>query len=124
MEEMEQLTGEEKQRDTDIAKCTSCGANMIFSPEKGELECPYCGTLSEIKADESVEIKLSELLSANNTWSSETHVFRCQNCGACQVIGVGEIAKACSFCGTTNIVETDEIAGVKPNAVVPFAITV
>ena len=124
MEEIEQLTGEEQQRDTAIAKCPSCGANMVFSPEKGELECPYCGPLREIKADASVEIRLAELMSANNTWSSETHVFRCQNCGATQVIGINEISKACSFCGTTNIVETDEIAGVKPNAVVPFAITV
>lgn len=97
---------------------------MVFSPEKGELECPYCGTLSEIKADDSEEKSLSELMKANNTWSSETHVFRCQNCGASQIIGINEISKACSFCGTTNIVETNEIAGVKPNAVVPFAITI
>ena len=127
MEEMQQpevLTGEEKEKSTDIAKCPACGANMVFSPEKGELECPYCGTLSGIKADQSVEIRLAELITANNTWSSETQVFRCENCGARQVIGSGEIAKACSFCGTTNVVQTDEISGVRPNAVVPFAITV
>ena len=118
------VTGEEKERNTDVTKCPSCGANMVFSAEKGDLECPYCGTLSEIARKESRELSFANLMNSGGGWSSETHVFRCENCGARQVMGIGEIATKCAFCGTTNVVKTEEIPGLKPNAVVPFSVTI
>lgn len=110
----------EIENETAITKCPACGANMVFLPAENCLYCEHCGTRREIKRQNSEELDFERLLEHNNTWVDETHVFRCNNCGAKEVLDRGEIAKKCSFCGTTNIVETDELPGIKPNAVVPF----
>ncbi len=120
----ESVAQEPVESETDIAKCPSCGANMVFSPEKHALECPYCGTIKPLEISESEEKALENLINAEREWIAEAHVFRCENCGAREVLRREDIAKKCSFCGTTNIVETDELPGVKPNAVVPFKIEV
>ncbi len=116
--------GEPIEERTDTAKCPACGAEMVFSPERQELCCPYCGCTKEVNFSKtSSEIAFEQMLAQkNNEWGSETHVFRCNNCGAKEVLGCTEIAKACSFCGTTNITQIEELSGLKPNGVVPFAI--
>ena len=50
-------------------------------------------------------------------------MVRCENCGSKIVIGANEVAKACPYCGTSQIRLTDEIAGIRPNAVYPFTVT-
>ena len=115
-------SAEEQEERTGVTKCPACGANMIFDSEKGTLYCEHCGSRQEIESKTSEEQDFENLLTEDNAWGSETHVFRCENCGAREVLDRREIAKACSFCGTTNIVETDELPGLRPNAVVPFRV--
>lgn len=119
-----EIDGEEQVTDTAVSKCPSCGSNMVFSPEKKCLECEYCGTTAEVDLSKySYELDFSKLLDPSvNTWGAETHVFRCTNCGAKEILSKKEIVKNCSFCGTSNVVETDELSGLKPNAVIPFSI--
>ena len=116
--------GTAKENETEIAKCPGCGAKMEFDPSKQKLLCPYCGTTSDIEDKSSSELNFLEMVNTEqNNWGSETHVFRCNNCGAKEVLSKHEIAKECPFCGTTNIVVTEELSGLKPNAIVPFQIT-
>ncbi len=115
-------TASEQEERTSVTKCPACGANMVYDSEKGTLYCEHCGSRREIVSKTSEEQDFEDLLSSDNSWGNETHVFRCENCGAREVLDRREIAKACSFCGTTNIVETDELPGLRPNAVVPFRI--
>ena len=113
-----------KEKATDISKCPNCGANMVFSPQKQMLECEHCGGTTEISMTKTEEQDFSKLMDKNaGSWNKETHVFRCSNCGAKEVLDKTTIAKNCSFCGTTNVVETDELAGLTPNAVVPYKLT-
>lgn len=108
---------------TAVEKCDKCGANMTFSPEKRCLYCEHCGSEKQIDMSRfGEEIDFAYLLKNNNSWSEETHLFQCNNCGAKEVLSKSEIAKACPFCGTTNIVELSELSGLKPNAVLPFTI--
>ncbi len=118
------VNGEPIEKDTDTAKCPACGAAMVFSPAKQKLECPYCGCTADIDLNKiSSEIAIGAMFTQrNNEWGEETHVFRCNNCGAKEVINRTEIAKACPFCGTTNVTQVEELSGLKPNGVVPFAI--
>lgn len=114
-----------KETQTQISKCASCGANMLYDTETRGLKCPYCG--SEVKLDfDNIcrEIDFSKLFDKQITdWGGETHIFRCNNCGAREVLLKTEIAKKCSFCGTTNVVESKEVSGLRPNAVLPFLIS-
>ncbi len=120
------VNGEPIEENTDTAKCPACGAQMVFSPEKQQLECPYCGCLKAVDFSKAgSELAFAELMkNRNGEWGSETHVFRCNNCGAKEVIERTDIAKQCSFCGTTNVTQVEELSGLRPNAVVPFAIDV
>ena len=113
-----------QQKETDIAKCPNCGANMVFSPKKQMLECDHCGGTSAFERTNTEEQDFNKLLEKGaHTWEKETHVFRCNNCGAKEVLDKKTISTHCAFCGTTNVVQTDELAGLIPNAVVPYKLT-
>ena len=126
MSELEQeqaLTGEEKEKNTETAKCPGCGGNMAFDPEKRLLKCEFCGTERQFEINENEEQDFEKLFDYHAQWSDETHVFSCNNCGAKVVVSKTEISKACPFCGTSNVLETSGLSGLKPNALVPFSIT-
>lgn len=116
------VADEEVENATDVTKCPACGANMVYDSVRGKLYCEHCDTVVEVRARTSEEQDFERLLSRTDEWGAETHVFRCENCGAQEVLADGEIAKKCPFCGTTNIVHTDELPGLRPNGVVPFSI--
>ncbi len=118
------VNGQPIEEGTDTAKCPACGAEMVFSPEEQQLSCPYCGCVEQIDFNKtSSEIALERIFTQkNNEWGEETHVFRCNNCGAKEVIDSTEIAKECPFCGTTNVTKIEELSGLRPNGVVPFQI--
>lgn len=117
------FTGNERHKNTEIAKCPSCGANMLFDPEKQLLRCDFCGTEKAFEINANEELDFEKLFEYNAQWSDETHVFSCCNCGAKVVVSKKEISKNCPFCGTSNVVETSELSGLKPNALVPFKIS-
>jgi len=113
-----------KEKATDIEKCPSCGANLTFSPEKQLLKCDHCGTEVEIESAVSEQQNFEKLFTkADSSWAKDTHIFRCNNCGAKEILEKKTIATNCSFCGTTNVVVTEELAGLTPNAVVPYKLT-
>ena len=114
------IYSEEDEKQTDIVKCPSCGSNLEFDPKTQSLKCPHCGYEETIEKETSSEIVFDALAKTDGSWNNETHIFRCQNCGANVVIEKKEISTNCPFCGTSNVVLTEELSGQKPNAVVPF----
>ena len=114
----------QKENQTKTSQCPSCGATMVYYPPEKCLICEHCHTKKKIDLDSySEEIDFANFFATNsNTWGKETHVFKCNNCGAKQVLDKNDISLSCPFCGTTNVVETDELSGLKPNAIVPFEI--
>ena len=118
--------GQEKETAaTEMAKCPSCGANLVYDVATRGLKCPYCGEEKALRHDNyTSEIELEKLFRTRaKEWNSETRTFRCKNCGAVTVISHTEIAKDCAFCGTSNIVEQKEMSGLRPNGVLPFTVT-
>lgn len=113
-----------KDTETNIAKCPTCGAIMVYSPRKRALLCEYCGVTKDINLQSFTKEQPFHILEeADSTkWGRDTHTFICNNCGAKTILGKGEVSKKCPFCGTTNVVESNEIPGLKPNGIVPFNI--
>ena len=118
----QQLTeGESKALTT---KCTGCGADFAYDIETGMLKCAHCGSTKAIEKDETVVRRqiTSDVIKQCSEWKEAT-VFNCNNCGAKEVFERKEISRKCCFCGSTNIVATSELAGVRPDSVIPFQIT-
>lgn len=119
----EEIGTEGRRVGTETEKCPSCGSNMVFDPENGCLSCPHCGTKVEFQKDETAqEIDLSSAFGKDRQWNAdEAVVFSCDNCGAKVVLKAGQTAKICPFCGTAHVRKTEELAGLKPNGLIPFA---
>lgn len=122
MDDIKLMDAQEK--NTNIAKCPSCGANTAFDPAQQILKCAHCGSTVDFnRSEKAQELAIEQMMTQSAKWDNETHAYRCDNCGAKQLLARNEIAKECTYCGATNIVETKELSGIKPNAVVPFKIT-
>lgn len=107
---------------TNNEKCPGCGDNMRFDPESRRLKCPSCGTIKLINEQQSIELDFS-LNTNNNGWAQETHTYHCNNCNAEGVLDKREIAHVCPFCGSPSVVENSEINAMRPNAIIPFAVS-
>lgn len=104
--------------------CPSCGATPQFDPKSQTLKCPYCNTVVEVSQSAYVnEQDIDELLSTTTVWKN-AEVIKCSNCSSKEIITNGELSTKCSFCGTTNIVKTSEIVGMKPHGICTFQKTI
>ncbi len=109
--------------ETESVKCPSCGSNMVFNADTQTLYCEHCDTtqafdMNTVAQEQDLRVAL---YGTDNGWSKdETSVFYCDNCGAKIILAVSETAKECPFCGTHHVQKIEELAGLKPNAVLPF----
>lgn len=107
-----------------IHKCPNCGGETEFDVKEQKVSCQYCGSTFEIAATGNVsECEINDLLANASVWS-EVDVYQCATCGAKQIISKQDVAHECSFCGTTHIMKTEEMPGLKPQGVVPFKMPV
>lgn len=108
--------------DTTSIKCSSCGANMVFDPDSQMLFCSHCGTKQSFKSNDLAdELDILSGFETNEQWTDkEVSVFNCDNCGAKIVFNNGETSSFCPFCGTSHVVKSSELAGIKPNGILPF----
>ena len=114
-------TDKTKRVGTSTYKCTNCGANMVFDPEKQSLYCSHCGNTVKFDATNAQELDITRGFSKDELYKEEdVSLFRCGNCGAELVLNDGEVAKVCPFCGTAHVKKTEELAGLKPNALLEF----
>ncbi len=113
----------EKQRvETENIKCDGCGSNMVFDPTTQMLYCAHCGNKVEFATHETVsEQNIALAFGQADNLDDESVVFRCENCGAKVVLDRSETAKKCPYCSTAHVVQDEEIKGIKPNGVLPFA---
>ena len=59
----------------------------------------------------------------NLSWQNETQVIKCESCGSENVVSKKEMSTTCPFCGSKQVVSFDAIAGIKPNRVIPFKVS-
>ncbi|MBZ4690860.1 MAG: hypothetical protein JG765_2111 [Cereibacter sp.] len=111
--------------------CESCGADLRFAPGQTDLRCDHCGHLQHIpelpKARTLAlgELDLREAL-ANQLPASESQdvrTTRCPSCGALVEFQGATHATQCPFCATPVVAGTGETRQIKPQALIPFALT-
>ncbi len=112
--------------------CESCGAVLRFVPGAAELRCDHCGHVQPIppapareRARALAEIDLARGL-ADDLAPGETaapQVTRCPSCGALVEFAGATHATQCPFCAAPVAVGTGSERRIKPQALVPFALT-
>lgn len=113
----------QKNINSSIKKCEACGGNMIFSPQFQCLLCEKCGNRKQINFVRSFSKHkyLSDTQEKDFENSSKNKAFKCSNCGANVPLLTGDMANICPYCASPFVVEDSEVAGLKPDFIVPFA---
>lgn len=103
-----------------VVKCDGCGADMVYSPERAALYCPYCESVKRInklsvgKRNYYKEKNLCDVVDVRD-------VYKCPNCGGEVVVENFATTTKCPFCNATNIVKRENIHGLRPDAILPVA---
>ena len=109
--------------ETQSLKCENCGGNLVYNPELGKLFCSHCDMTVDIQSFNAKEQDIFNVFEEGRRWDNDgVALLYCENCGAKTVFSKGETAKTCAFCGTAHVTKSEELAGLKPNAVLPFGI--
>lgn len=110
-----------------VATCPSCGGNMVFDPEAGNLKCPYCNTVKAIESESNEIIErcfVSALAEGAQTWEDQDiQSFSCKNCGAQLIFDQHTQAQFCNYCGSSNIALQEAEKTIPPQYLIPFKVT-
>lgn len=112
--------------------CTQCGADLRYAPGQTELTCNHCGHVQAItaaaprvKARALGELDLDRGLADDlpAAASEDVRSTHCPGCGAVVEFQGANHATQCPFCATPVVVDTGSHRRIKPQALVPFALT-
>lgn len=105
-------------------KCPTCASELSFDPKTKKLKCCSCGNTYEfdqVLNNDKHDLNLEEQSISTKEWANESKLVKCSSCGANIMINGLAITQECPYCGSKYIVETNEVPGLKPDCVVPFA---
>jgi len=112
--------------------CEQCGAQLRFAPGQKRLVCDHCGHVQEIPAAAAPtraralqELDLAKGLRDDLSERDmvELRTTTCPNCGALVEIHGATHATECPFCATPVVLDTGTTRHIKPQALIPFALT-
>jgi len=112
--------------------CSQCGAQLRYAPGQTSLTCDHCGHTQEIpgEAPQSRARALQELDLGHGLQDDlpggdmvEVRTTSCPSCGALVEIAGATHATECPFCATPVVLDTGTHRLIKPQGLVPFALT-
>lgn len=109
-----------------IFYCKGCGGIMQFDISSQEMKCPNCGNIEKIASTDKTiheyDFTRKNIEGASIDWNNYAHVVKCENCGAEITISREVTSISCGYCGSSHVLESKQMAGVKPEGILPFAI--
>ncbi len=107
--------------------CPGCGSMLEYDPGARQLVCPACGNTAPIPVDRGaviMEYPLSEAeRMAPTDWESPTVTIACSGCGTKTVVPADSGTAECPFCGSRQLVRDEASRTIRPESLIPFAIT-
>lgn len=113
-----------KELRTKIYKCPNCGNFLHYDPDTNKLMCDHCHSYIDI-VEVGGAMELAYHDGVENTFEpwGDVKAIKCECCGAITLLDAYSTAGDCAFCGAHNVVNLDELGGLKPNGVLPFRIS-
>jgi DNA-directed RNA polymerase subunit RPC12/RpoP len=113
--------------------CPACGAEAHWSPARGALVCPYCGTASkatlETRGSDTVIVEhdlvaaLRGIPDSARGWQAAKTSVRCQSCQAISVFDAGRVGQRCDFCGSAALVPHEQVKDAfRPESLLPLRV--
>lgn len=102
-------------------KCKSCGSNLEYDPNSGNLKCAMCGVYYPFNRSTDYptrKVELGNLEVSDKKDASNVTIRSCKCCGARFTGKLMSLTNKCEYCGATMMVED---LGCMPDACVPFA---
>lgn len=112
--------------------CAQCGSDLRYAPDRGKLLCTHCGHVQDLaqvdsaaQAKTHLELPLARGLAADlpQEASEDVRSTSCPSCGAVVEFSGANHATKCPYCATAVVVDTGTRRMIKPQALLPFAIT-
>ncbi|MGS4944583.1 primosomal protein N' (replication factor Y) - superfamily II helicase [Meridianimarinicoccus sp. RP-17] len=114
--------------------CPACGADLRFDPATGGLRCGHCGHDEVLGAPSSpwqaaatapVEQDFAAALATDLPGDAydETQLVACTSCGAQVELDDTVQGTSCPFCASPVVTATGTHRAIRPQAVLPFAMT-
>ena len=95
-----------------MVQCPNCGGGLRFDIQSQQLKCDSCNSLFDPYSVKST--------SAEEETEYSVTVFRCPQCGG-EICSTEETAAAfCSYCGSSNVLESRVSKEKKPELIIPF----
>jgi len=108
--------------------CGQCGALLTYKIGTTSLGCDYCGNTNTI-TDSVAPIRERDMHAALRALGharvvdATVNVIHCTTCAAQFELDTHEHAGQCPYCGTAVVTGTGHLKDIKPQALLPFAIT-
>ncbi|PJF09106.1 primosomal protein N' (replication factor Y) - superfamily II helicase [Pseudorhodobacter sp. MZDSW-24AT] len=111
--------------------CERCGADLRFAPGATALKCDHCGHIQALPDAPPARQTALEELDLNRALHNdlpparmeEVRITPCPSCGAQVEFQGAEHATQCPFCASPVAIGTGTQRLIKPQAVLPFALT-
>lgn len=112
--------------------CSQCGAQLRYAPGQTHLTCAHCGHEQDIPAEPPrararalQELDLARGLrdDLSSADMEEVRTTSCPGCGAKVEVTGATHATSCPFCDTPVVLDTGTARQIKPQALVPFALS-
>ncbi|MGL5009453.1 MAG: primosomal protein N' (replication factor Y) - superfamily II helicase [Paracoccaceae bacterium] len=112
--------------------CVQCGSDLRYAPGQTQLTCDHCGHVQAIPAPgERARSRALGELDLNRALAddlpleatAEIRTTTCPSCNAQVEFQGADHATECPFCATPVVVDTGTQRPIKPQAVLPFALT-
>ncbi|MCR4716313.1 MAG: hypothetical protein K5656_03945 [Lachnospiraceae bacterium] len=93
--------------------CENCGGALRFDIASGKLICDSCLSTYAVGS-------VKDAQAAEESEEMDAKVFRCPQCGG-EIMTIDEAAAAfCSYCGSSNVLESRMTGVKKPKYIIPF----
>jgi len=108
-------------------KCESCGANVIFNPDQGLLECEHCGSVKQLTS-ENKQMKRNAIVQRyHETYEivptvTDSQTYLCSSCGATVSFEENETKRRCPSCGDVTLKLNQKLIYI-PDGIIPFTVS-